>query len=57
AGNEVTPSDIEQPVYENYNPANAIIYDREDTADIKITNLNKEGDDIILQEDHIYYAH
>ncbi|CAF4566429.1 unnamed protein product [Rotaria socialis] len=59
ACNEVTHSDIEQPVYENYNPANAIIYDREDTADIKIKNLNEDGDgdDIILQEDHIYYAH
>ncbi len=24
---------------------------------MKITNLDEEDDDIILQEDHIYYAH
>ncbi|CAF4674333.1 unnamed protein product [Rotaria sp. Silwood1] len=56
-GNENTPSDIEQPFYENFNPTNAIVYDRQETANIKITNLDEEGDDLILQEDHIYYAH
>ncbi|CAF2886425.1 unnamed protein product [Rotaria sp. Silwood2] len=56
-GNEITPSDIEQPFYENFNPTNAIVYDRQETTDIKITNLDEEGDDLILEEDHIYYAH
>jgi hypothetical protein len=33
-----------------------IIYERQDTAEIKITNLDEDDDDIILHEDHIYYA-
>ena len=44
----------EQPLYENIVQTNTIIYERQDT---QITNLDEDGDDIILQEDHIYYAH
>jgi hypothetical protein len=49
--------DTEQPLYENLIQTNTIIYKRQDTADIQITNLDEEGDDIILHEDHVYYAH
>ncbi|UJR25922.1 hypothetical protein I4U23_007270 [Adineta vaga] len=55
-GNGITPSDGEQPVYENLKQTNAIIYDRQSSTEVKITNLDEENDDIILREDHIYYA-
>ena len=35
----------------------SIIYERQDTTELKITNLDEDEDDIIIQEDHIYYAH
>jgi hypothetical protein len=44
-------SDNEQPLYENLIQTDTIIYERQ------ITNLDKEDDDIIVHEDHIYYAH
>ncbi len=47
----------DQPIYENLMQRDTIIYERQDTAEIKITNLDGEDDDIILHEDHIYYAH
>lgn len=50
-------SDNEQPIYENLIQTDTIIYQRQDTAEIQITNLDEENDDIILHEDHIYYAH
>jgi hypothetical protein len=33
-----------------------IIYERQDTTEIKIRNSDEENDEIVLQ-DHIYYAH
>ncbi|CAF1279207.1 unnamed protein product [Adineta steineri] len=56
--NEITPSDDKQPLYENIIQTNAIICERQsDTTEIKITNLDEEENDIILEEeDHLYYA-
>ena len=34
-----------------------MIYERQDTAEVQITNLDEVDDDIILDEEHIYYAH
>lgn len=50
-------ADDDQPVYENLIERETIIYEREETEEIQITNLDNDEDEIILHEDHIYYAH
>ncbi len=47
--------DNDQPVYENLIQTDTIMYERHGIGEIKTTNLDE--DDIILHEDHIYYAH
>jgi hypothetical protein len=50
--------DVQQPLYANLIETETITYEREDIAEVKVTNLDdEEDDDIILHEDHIYYAH
>ena len=49
--------DDDQPVYENLIDRETIIYERQETEEIQITNLDTDEDEIILHEDHIYYAH
>jgi len=50
--------DNDQPVYENLIQTDTIMYERHGIGEIKITNLDEDdNDDIILHEDHIYYAH
>ncbi len=50
--------DNDQPVYENLIQTNTIMYERHGIGEIKTTNLDEDDDDdIILHEDHIYYAH
>lgn len=50
-------ADDDQPVYENLIERETIIYERQETEEIQITNLDEHDDEIILHEDHIYYAH